>query len=408
MRLPCLVVLLALSISLAGCTLWSEPAEEDGKATDITTAATEPTDPPDARSEQVTEHVLTQAVPVPGGGGDLLLVERGGGVLLLGAGADEPEPLLDLSGRVDSSPARERGLKGAAFHPDFEENGMLLFVYDDTVDADESRAGHGQVMRYFADPEDLSAGLEEGELVIEVEFPGNWFHNMAGLKFGPDGMLYVGLGDGGSYRMHAQDTSNLWGSILRLDVDGGEGYDIPDDNPFVGDPDQMDEIWLYGLRNPWRFDFHPDTGDLFIANAGESDVESVYLYPSDGNAPRNHGWPHMEGNQTFEPDDGDDYGEPPDEMNLPIVTYLLSESNHCVMTGGVVYQGDHFPDLQGKFVFADHCSGQLMFAELVQDEWVLTEWFPIAEGWVGITSVDVDHEGELLVSSLNGLFRVVP
>ncbi len=405
-----ITLLLSLSLSLSGCTLWSQPKDDENEdeTSGLSTAATEPADPPPARSEKIAEGRLTQAVPIPGGGGDLLVLERAGRVLFLGADGGEPEELLDLSERVDSAADRERGLKGAAFHPEFEQNGRLYFIYDNTIDADENRAGYGEIARFSADPDDLTAGLEEREIVLEVDFPGNWFHNMAGMKFGPDGMLYVGLGDGGSYRMHAQDTSNLWGSILRLDVDGDEGYAIPDDNPFVGQDDDMDEIWIYGLRNPWRFDFHPDTGDLFIANAGEENVESVYLFPSDGDAPRNHGWPHFEGNQTFVPSDGDDYGDPPDEMNMPIITYLTEDTNHCVMTGGVVYQGDHFPDLQGKFIFTDHCSGQMMFAQLVEDSWILTEWFPLHDGWLGVTSVDLDHDGELVVSSLNGLYRVLP
>ncbi len=403
-----LFALLALSISLSGCTWWSQPAETDNPSdsADFTDPAesNEPTTPPPATVDEIGQaESLTQAVPVPGSDGDLLLLDRGGTVFLLEAGTSSTHELLDLSGRVDSARDRERGLKGAAFHPQFEENGMLFFVYDDTTD-EESRAGIGHVTRFTADPDDLGAGLEEQDALLEVDFPGNWFHNMAGLRFGPDGMLYVGLGDGGKWRMDAQHLDNLWGSILRIDVDADEGYEIPDDNPFTQDPDRKSEIWLYGLRNPWRFDFHPETEDLFIANTGEADVESVYLFPADEEAPRNHGWPYMEGNQTL-----DDPENAPDEINLPIVNYLREEIRGCAMVGGAFYQGEHFPELQGKFVFSDHCGAQLMFIEQVDDEWILSEWFSLEGDWHGVTSIDVDHEGELLVSTLTGhLYRVVP
>jgi glucose/arabinose dehydrogenase len=324
-------------------------------------------------------------------------------VHLLESGSDTLHELLDLSSRVDSNPTRERGLKSAAFHPGFEENGMLFLVYDNTID-EESRAGTGHVTRYTADPNDLRAGLEEQEVVLEINFPGNWFHNMAGLKFGPDGMLYVGVGDGGKWRMDAQHLDNLWGSILRIDVDGDIGYEIPDDNPFVDDPEKKDEIWLYGLRNPWRFDFQPETQDLFIANTGEDHVESVYLYPTDGDTPRNHGWPFFEGNQTLEDDENS-----PDGINFPIVNYLREDTGGCAIIGGAVYEGDLFPELQGKFVFADYCTAQLMFTQHVDGDWSWTEWFSLSGNWFGVTSVDTDHDGELLVSTITGqLYRIVP
>ncbi len=405
MRFRGLVLLLAASFSLSGCTLWSEPTgTDDASDSAVFGGATGPIDIPAATVEPVMEgdEPLTQAVPVPGGDG-LLVLERGGRVLLLEGGSADPHELLDLTDRVDSNGGRERGLKGAVFHPEFEENGMLFLVYDDTT-SEESRAGTGHVVRYTAEPDNVRAGLEEQDVLLEIDFPREWFHNMAGLRFGPDGMLYVGVGDGGHWRMDAQHLDNLWGSILRLDVDADPGYEIPDDNPFVQDPDNRSEIWLYGLRNPWRFDFHPETQDLFIANTGEADVESVYLFPADGDAPRNHGWPFMEGNRTL-----DDYREAPDEMNLPIVNYLQETTGGCAMVGGAVYQGDQFADMQGKFVFTDHCTAQLMFTEQVDDEWRIRDWFSLEPGWHGITSVDTDQDGELLVSALTGqLYRVVP
>jgi glucose/arabinose dehydrogenase len=407
MRPYAVVLVLALSVALSGCTLWEGGGERPGVAGQLPGFESErPTDPPAAQGVVLAQTVpLTQAVAVPDGSGDLLLVAREGRLLLLSAGAGEPQEILDISDRVDAAPDRERGLKGAAFHPDFSSNGMLFVVYDTTIDPEEGEAGFGEVLRYRADPDDLAAGLEEVDVVLRIEFPGNWFHNMAGLGFGPDGMLYVGVGDGGRWRMNAQILENLWGTVLRLDVDGEEGYRIPSDNPFVGVEGKLDEIWLYGLRNPWRFAFHPGTGDLYIGNTGESDRESVYIYPADGSRPRNHGWPYFEGNMSFEnPEDA------PEDLNMPIVNYpTRGEDGMCAMIGGTVYHGDAFPALRGKFIFADHCSTDLMFTERVGDEWILARWLRLHDGWRGITSIDSDTDGELLAATLTGhVYRIMP
>jgi glucose/arabinose dehydrogenase len=397
--------LLLASLLLAGC--WSPSPDDEGPADDAGATLIDPSDllvPPDASADEVLQRdnwvgELTQAVAVPGADGDLLVLERRGYVVYYEAGTGETTTVLDVTDRVDPEASRERGLKALAFHPDFEDNGMVFVVYDGTYDPDESRDGYGHLVRYFAEG-DMREGLVEGDIVLEIEWDENWFHNMAGIAFGPDGMLYVGLGDGGE-RMRAQDPGHLWGSILRIDVDDAEGYSVPEDNPFVGDEDKRGEVYLYGLRNPWRFAFHPETHDLFIANTGADIEESVYLFPADQQASRNHGWPHLDGTQPFR-----DYGEPEEEINMPIVTYP-NGGGKCGIIGGMFYQGEAFAELVNTFVFADHCESRLKYLVETEDGWQIVEW--ILTDQTFINSVDAGHDGEILVSDRpGGLKRIVP
>lgn len=390
MRPPGIALALAVSAILAGCT-----AE-----TDTPTAPSEPAIQPHAAKaiQWLEGYQMTQAVPLPGDAG-LLLVEREGRVSLLPPGSHTPELLLNITDRV--SVQGERGLSSLALHPDFVENGMLFLAYTKTTNVTEHH-GFSELTRYRANPDDIRAPWERQDVLLRLDWT-QWYHNTADLKFGPDGMLYMGVADGSRERMEAQNLATLNGSILRLDVDEAPGYKIPPDNPFVNQPGARPEIWLYGLRNPWRMDFQPDTGDLYIAHSGESNYEAVVLFPADGKASRNQGWPYLEGGHPFE-----GYGPPPGEVNLPIVAYDRPEgSGRCAIIGGNVYQGHMFPELRGKFIFADHCAGQLMFTQKVGDEWLLTPWL-VLDGQY-INSVDADIDGELVVSTLFGRFyKVVP
>lgn len=387
MRVHLIALALTASSALAGC------------ARDTTTPPFEGAiQAPAAQAIKWLEgYQLTQAVPLPGDGG-LLLVEREGRVRLLPAGSRTPELLLNITDRV--SVHGERALSSLALHPDFAENGMIFLAYTKTTN-ETTRDGFSELTRYRADPDDIRAPWERQDVLLRLNWT-QWYHNAADLKFGRDGMLYMGVADGSRDRMEAQNLATLNGSILRLDVDDAPGYKIPADNPFVGEPGARGEIWLYGLRNPWRMDIHPDTGDLYIAHSGESSFEAVHLFPGDGNAPRNHGWPYLEGGQPFEA-----YGPPPGEVNLPIVAYdRRAGGERCAIIGGNIYEGDLFPDLRGQFVFADHCSGQLMFSQRAGDDWVITPWITL-EGQY-INSVDADADGELVVSTLFGrVYKIV-
>lgn len=383
MRDHLIAVALAVSAALAGCAgdTRTPPGEEA-------------IHPPAAQATKWLEgYQMTQAVPLPGDGG-LLLVEREGRVALLRNGSRTPELLLDITDRV--SVEGERGLSSLALHPEFEENGMLFLAYTKTTN-ETTREGFSELTRYYANPDDIRAPWERQDVLLRLDWT-QWYHNTADLKFGPDGFLYVGVADGSRDRMEAQNLATLNGSILRLDVDDSPGYKIPPDNPFVTQAGARPEIFLYGLRNPWRMDFHPTTGDLYIAHSGESTFESVHLFPADGSAPRNQGWPYLEGGEPF-----DEYGPPPGEVNLPIVAYERpSGSGFCAIIGGNVYEGNLFPELRGQFVFADHCAGQLMFTQKVGDKWLLTHWIVLEDQY--INSVDADADGELVVSTLFGRF----
>lgn len=355
-------------------------------------------EPPAARSSiRLSGYQLTEIVPLPND--DLLLVERQGRVHLLPQGSKTPELLLNLTDRIDIQ--GERGLSSLALHPDFEKNGIIFVAYTKTTN-EETREGFSELTRYRADPNDIRASWVRLEVLLSQDWT-QWFHNTADLKFGPDGMLYMGVADGSRGRMAAQDLGVLNGKILRLDVDQAPGYRVPANNPFVDKAGARPEIFLYGLRNPWRMDFHPVTGDLYMAAVGESNIESVYLFPKDGNAPRNHGWPYLEGSQRFE-----EYDAPPEAVNLPIAEYDRPDgSGLCAIIGGTIYKGDLFPTLRGQFVFIDHCLGQVMFTQKVGSEWHITSWIQLKDEYA--TSVDSDANGEIMVSTLHGrVYSIVP
>ena len=205
-----------------------------------------------------------------------------------------PNPFLDISALV--SCCGERGLLSIVFHPDYAANGHVYVNYTDN-------SGDTVVARYTvsADPDVIDPGSALVLLNVSQPFSN---HNGGQLQFGPDGKLYIGMGDGGSGgdpRNLAQDLTSLLGKMLRIDVDAGVPYAIPPDNPFVGDPNARDEIWAYGLRNPWRFSFDRVTGDLLIGDVGQGSWEEIDLQPSTSAGGENYGWRLMEGDTCFNP-----------------------------------------------------------------------------------------------------------
>ncbi|MFQ5527607.1 MAG: PQQ-dependent sugar dehydrogenase, partial [Thermoanaerobaculia bacterium] len=249
-------------------------------------------------------------VPPGDGSGRLFVVEQGGRIKILDRGTELAEPFLDLSGSV--SCCDERGLLGLAFHPDYASDGLFFVNYTDL-------AGDTVVSRFSvssADANRADTGSETGILSFDQPF-GN--HNGGHLAFGPDGYLYVSSGDGGSGgdpQNNGQSLDTLLGKILRVDVDGSP-VAIPPDNPFVNDPNARPEIWAYGLRNPWRFSFDRDTGDLFIGDVGQNAREEIDLQPGSSPGGENYGWRRMEGSRCFNPSSGCDNGE----LVLPIAEY---------------------------------------------------------------------------------------
>ncbi len=329
------------------------------------------------------------------GSGRLFVVQRDGRVRVV-KGGRVTGTFLDLRGPV--SAGGERGLLNVAFHPDFATN-RFLYVYYTRSDGDII------VSRLQANAGKTSVSPSTEQVLLRIEHSANSNHNGGAMAFGPDdGYLYLGTGDGGGAGdplENGQDiTSELLGKILRIDVNGtGAGpfdrYAIPADNPFVGDPGD-DEIWAYGLRNPWRISFDRTSGNLFIADVGQGRREEVNREVASSAGGRNYGWDVMEGSLCFEPASGCNKSG----KVLPVAQY--GHDLGCSITGGHVYRGTH-RDLQGLYVYGDFCSGRIWTmredgsGETVRKDTALN-----------ISSFGESESGELFVTDLNGaLYRVI-
>ena len=285
------------------------------------------------------------------GTGRLFVVEQTGYVRTTAAGANGT-PFLDIHTRV--SVGSERGLLGLAFHPSFESNGRLYVCY--------TRASDGAIVvdeyRVTSNPNVVSTTTRR-RILIQAHPAGN--HNGGGIAFGPDGYLYIGMGDGGDGGDRAQDTTSLVGKMLRIDVNATSGslqYAIPATNPYLGIAGR-DEIWSIGLRNPWRWSFDRSTGDLWIADVGQSNWEEVNRARASTGRGRkaNFGWNTMEGTHCNKPSTGCSTTG----RRLPIHEYAHAVTNedNCAVTGGYVYRGSAFPSMVGGYVFGDYCSGRI-------------------------------------------------
>ncbi|HEX9793843.1 MAG TPA: PQQ-dependent sugar dehydrogenase [Planctomycetota bacterium] len=315
-------------------------------------------------------------------------------------------PFLDIGSLASSG--GERGLLGMAFHPDYAVNGYFYVNYTDN-------SGRTKVARYTvsANPNvaDASSALE----ILDVYQPQS-NHNGGMIAFGPnDGYLYVGMGDGGGAGdtgNNAQDLSLLRGKMLRLDVDGGSPYAIPGDNPFVNDPNARDEIWAYGLRNPWRYSFDRENGEMWIADVGQDIWEEIDWQPANSAGGENYGWRLKEGDHCFNPSSNCD----PGGLTDPVHEYSHGgQPFRCSITGGYVYRGSAIPGLQGTYFFADYCSQQIWslrfengaVVDLVDRTAELAPGGGMAIN--DITSFGQDASGELYVIDGGGeVFKIVP
>lgn len=328
------------------------------------------------------------------GSGRLFVLEQKGEIRIIENGALLNEPFLDIRSqvRVNQNSYDERGLLGLAFHPDYANNGRFFIYY--SAPREEAGQDHISVVaEYQVSPDDPNVALTEETRLLTFGQPQS-NHNGGQLAFGSDGMLYIASGDGGGANDqhgeigNGQNTENLLGKILRIDVDGVNL--VPDDNPFVG-ADGADEIWAYGLRNPWRFSFDRMTGRLFAADVGQNRLEEVNIIERGGN----YGWRIMEGTDCFNPSNCDPTG-----LILPIAEYSHG-SNRISITGGYVYRGSAYSSLYGKYVCADY-AGDFFVIEEEGDEWQLFEanWRQAGStrpGNVNITSFVEDEDGELYV-----------
>jgi hypothetical protein len=280
------------------------------------------------------------------GSGRLFITLKGGQIIVYNGNGVLPVPFLDLSLLV--STGSEQGLLSTAFHPNYESNGFFFLNYTNTN-------GDTVVARYSVSTDPDVADPDSALVLLTITQPYS-NHNGGQLQFGTDGYLYIGMGDGGSAgdpQNYAQNRATLLGKMLRIDVDGGVPYGIPSDNPFRDNPDVLDEIWALGLRNPWRFSFDRLTGDLFIADVGQSEWEEVNFEQASSAGGENYGWRFMEGAHCYNPltdcNDG--------SLALPILEY--SHSVGCSITGGYRYRGSQNSDLFGTYLFADYCTGRI-------------------------------------------------
>ena len=387
MRLPHLPVCLGLSLAFglgasacSGDGLVGPPAREG------------------ARLQQVAAGLSSPLyLTAPAGDPRLFIVEKTGRIRIVKDGVLLEAPFLDLSAWV--SAGSEQGLLGLAFDPEYATNGRFVIHYTDLP-------GNTVLSRFQVSTDPDVADPVSEQLILGVVQP-FFNHNGGQVAFGPDGFLYLGLGDGGGGGDplgNGQDLSDLLGSILRIDVRAGDRYTVPADNPFVGSPVALPEIWSYGLRNPWRFSFDRANGDLYIGDVGEVQREEIDVSTAADGAGRgvNYGWNVMEGFQCFQVSGCDRTG-----LTLPVLEYSHQEG--CSITGGYVYRGSAIPDLQGHYFYADFCQGwvrSLRYAGgVVTDQ---ASWPTLIPGGP-ILSFGEDSAGELyILQAGGGVFKIVP
>jgi glucose/arabinose dehydrogenase len=330
------------------------------------------------------EQPLYLASP-PGDPDRLFVVEREGTIRIVRDGAVVSTPFLDISDDVTTE-GEEQGLLGLAFHPAYGANGYVYVNYTD-------RQGRTRIVRFTATGDVANPASDFTVLTIPQPAPN---HNGGMLAFGPDGMLYIGAGDGGDGQGdNAQDRGSLHGSLLRIDVDGGTPYAVPTDNPFVGEAGARAEIWAKGFRNPWRFSFDRATDDLYIADVGEAVKEEIDFQLAISDGGENYGWDVMEGTACYEPPSGCSTSG----FVRPIYEYDHSEG--CSITGGYVYRGSSHPDLVGRYFFSDFCASWLRSFTIVGG--IATDVRDHADAaapLAGVASFGEDANGELYVLSM--------
>ena len=281
----------------------------------------------------------------------LFIAEQDGFIVILDSNGVQKQVLfLDIHERVVRV-GNEQGLLGFVFHPNYASNGYFYVNYTGAGDSTH-------ISRFSVSPTDPDSAVPGSEFRILTVFQPYQNHNGGELQFGPDGFLYIGLGDGGSAGdpgNRAQDLTQLLGKILRIDVDGGNPYSIPPGNPFVQQPPARGEIWSYGLRNPWRFSFDRTSGDLWIADVGQGAFEEVDLQVSSSLGGENYGWRCYEGNSPYNTS-----GCPPlQDLVFPVYEYAHDATACWSVTGGYVYRGAKYPGLAGMYFFADYCKDSL-------------------------------------------------
>ncbi len=312
----------------------------------------------------------------------LFIIEKYGVIRIFESDQLLDQPFLNINDRVNDD-SNEMGLLGFAFHPNYEQNGYFYVNY--TGDG-----GHTRISRFQANGGVADPASETVLLRINQPYPN---HNGGAVTFGLDGYLYLGLGDGGAGgdpHKNGQNTSSLLGKILRIDVNSGDPYSIPSDNPFGN------EVWAYGLRNPWRISFDQSTGDLWIGDVGQGEWEEIDYLPAGSPGGVNFGWSIMEGTHGYD-------GEPQPGLLLPVAEYSHGEGG-CSVTGGYVYRGA-MPEWNGIYLYADYCTGYIWGMILSNGGWQSSRLF---EAGVQITSFGQDESGEVyLITDGGEVYKLV-
>ena len=326
------------------------------------------------------------------GAARLFVVEQAGRIRVVEDGNLLDTPFLDITDKVQAG--GERGLLSVAFHPGYAENGRFFVDYTDTE-------GDTRVEEYTVSGDPDVADPGSARLILTVPQPYS-NHNGGLVTFGPDGYLYIGMGDGGSGgdpQGNGQDPTTLLGALLRIDVDGGDPYGIPTDNPFV-DGGGAPEVWAYGLRNPWRFSFDPGGGRLYIADVGQSEWEEVHVADEDA-AGLNYGWNILEGSHCYNASGCDRSG-----LEVPVHEYSHDEG--CSITGGYVYRGNAITGIDGHYFYGDFCGGWV--ASFRYDGADAVDHNRYDFGDIGrVLSFGRDAAGELYVLTDQGtVYRLVP
>ena len=323
----------------------------------------------------------------------LFFVRQSGQIRIYDGAQVLATPFLDIESIV--LPNGENGLLSMAFHPDYAVNGFFFINYSDL-------SGDTVIARYQVSAGDPNLADPASARTLMTIFQPEPNHNGGQIQFGPDGYLYIGMGDGGGQNdpgCHAQNPGDPLGKMLRIDVDQNINtppfHGIPVDNPFVGDPSTLDEIWAIGLRNPWRFSFDRFTGDLYIADVGQGQWEEVNYQPADSLGGENYGWDVMEGLHCHQDDPSCPAGTAPcmdDSFTDPVAEY--SHAFGCSVTGGYLYRGCLAPELHGKYIYADFCSGRIWATwQSAPGVWSTEELAVVA----GARTFGEDADGELYV-----------
>jgi len=310
----------------------------------------------------------------------LFIVQQHGTIVIWDGTRVLPTPFLDVRNLV--SCCGERGLLGLAFDPHFAANGRFFVDYTDAN-------GNPTIARYTVSSDPNRADPSSGKVLLTIPHPNFANHNGGQLQFGPDGLLYIGVGDGGSGgdpNNHGQNTTQLLGKLLRIDV-SGDSYAVPSSNPFGN------EIWAYGLRNPWRFSFDRLTGDLWIGDVGQDRYEEVDFQPATSRGGENYGWRLMEGMHCYNPATNC----PTAGLTMPIAEYDHS-SGDCSISGGYRYRGSKYPRLRGIYLYADYCSGTIRgIAQNGDGSWSSAKLLSTS---LRVSTFGEDANGELYVADV--------